>query len=59
VKAAEALRVVDCSTIAINRFLNPEEEEEAVEPPVPEEILAIVIKEVVRTLKSTSESSSK
>ena len=58
-KAAEALRVVDCSTIAINRFLNPEEEEEAVEPPVPEEILAIVIKEVVRTLKSTSESSSK
>jgi len=50
--------VVDHNIIAIYRFLNPEEEEEAVEPPVPEEILTIVIKEVVRTPKSTPESSS-
>jgi len=57
-KAAEALRVVDRSIIAINRFLNPEEEEEAVEPPVPEEILAIVVEEVVGTPESTPESSS-
>jgi len=50
--------VVNRSTIAINMFLNPEEGEEAVKPPVPEEILAIVIEEVVRTPKSTPKSSS-
>ena len=46
-QAAEALRVVDRSAMAINRFLNPEEEEEAVEAPAPEEILAVVVDEVV------------
>jgi len=57
-KAAEALRVVDRSTMAINRFLNPKEEEETVEPPVPEEILDVVVEEVVGTPESTPESSS-
>jgi len=50
--------VVDHNIIAINRFLNPKEEEEAVEPPVLEEILTIIIKEVIRTPKSTPKSSS-
>jgi len=56
-KAAEALRVVDRNATAINRFLSPEEEEEVIEPPVPEEVLAVIVKEVVRTPESTPESS--
>jgi len=56
-KAVEALRVVDCSVTAINRFLSPEEEEEVVEPFVLEEVLVIVVKEVIRTPESTPKSS--
>jgi len=58
IKAAEALRVVDCNAVVINRFLNPEEEEEVVEPPALEEVLAVVvvIEKVLGTPESTPES---
>jgi hypothetical protein len=46
-RAAQALRVVDRSAMAINRFLNPEEEEEVEEPLIPEEVLAVVVDEVL------------
>jgi len=46
--------VVDRSAMAINRFLNPEEED-AVEqdPPQPEEVLAVVVEEVLGTQHHT------
>ena len=46
--------MVDRSAMVINRFLNPEEEEEVVEPPVPKEILDVVIEEVVGTPESST-----